>query len=237
MSDRVGRLKHEPIVEQLAKEIQTGRLAHGARLPGENALAARFSVSRNTIRQALTELGNQGLIATHSGKGSFVTFDNRTIDDRLGWTRALADQGVRTTVVRVALVVDTDMAGRFGLESAELVAVDRLRSSVDGKPICFERSRVPAVGALRDLPERGLGDSLYDELRAVGLVPDSGEEWCELARLTAAEAGLLGRPEGERFLRTRRVTRDSDGRFVEHVESLLDPDRFRLHLVFGQQAR
>ncbi|ALG09074.1 GntR family transcriptional regulator [Kibdelosporangium phytohabitans] len=233
MNERVGKLKHERIVEQLAKEIQSGRLAHGAQLPGENALAARFSVSRNTVRQALTELGNQGLIATHSGKGSFVTFDGRAIDDRLGWTRALADQGVRTTIVRVELVEEAELADLLGLESAELVAVDRLRSVVDGEPISFERSRVPAIGTLRELPERGLGESLYDELRAVGLVPDSGEEWCELARLGAAEAKLLRRPEGERFLRTRRVTRDLNGRFVEHVESLLDPDRFRLHLVFG----
>ncbi|CAM3295173.1 GntR family transcriptional regulator [Kibdelosporangium persicum] len=234
MSDRVGRLKHERIVEQLAKEIQSGRLAHGARLPGENALAARFSVSRNTVRQALTQLGNQGLIATHSGKGSFVTFDDRPIDDRLGWTRALADQGVRTAVVRVDLVEDVGLAEWVGgLESAEFVAVDRLRSTVDGSPVSFERSRVPAIGTLRELPSRGLEGSLYDELRAVGLVPDSGEEWCDLARLSAADAQLLGRPEGERFLRTRRLTRDANGQFVEHVESLLDPDRFRLHLVFG----
>ncbi|MBP2325849.1 GntR family transcriptional regulator [Kibdelosporangium banguiense] len=233
MTSRVPRLKHEWIVEQLAKEIQTGRLAHGDQLPGENALAARFSVSRNTVRQALTELGNQGLIATHSGKGSFVTFDDRTIDDRLGWTRALVDQGVRTAVVRLELVEEQELAERLGLESAELVAVDRVRSIVDGSPISFERSRIPAIGTLRALPERGLAGSLYDELRAAGLVPEAGEEWAELARLSQAEAELLGRPAGERFLRTRRLSRDVKGQFVEHAECLLDPDRFRLHLTFG----
>jgi GntR family transcriptional regulator len=233
VTGRVPRLKHEWIVEQLAKEIQSGRLAHGDQLPGENTLAARFSVSRNTVRQALTELGNQGLIATHSGKGSFVTFDDRTIDDRLGWTRALADQGARTAVVRVELVCEPELADRLGLESAELVAVDRVRSIVDGSRISVERSRIPAIGTLRSLPERGLTTSLYDELRAVGLVPETGEEWAELARLTPSEAELLGRPAGERFLRTRRLARDSRGQFVEHVESLLDPDRFRLHLTFG----
>jgi GntR family transcriptional regulator len=230
-----GRLKHERIVEQLARDIRVGRLANGDQLPGENALAARFSVSRNTVRQALTELGNQGLIATHSGKGSFVTFDDREIDDRPGWTRALADQGVRTTttVVRLELAEEPELAGRLGLESASVVAVDRVRSIVDGAPISLERSRIPAVGALRELPERGLGESLFDALRAVGLVAEVGEEWVELARLTEQEAGLLGRPVGERFLRTQRLSRDSAGQFVEYVESLLDPDRFRLHLTFG----
>jgi len=148
-----GHLKHEAIVEQLAKDIRVGRLPHGSQLPGENALAAQFSVSRNTVRQALTELGNQGLIATHSGKGSFVTFDNRTIDDRLGWTRALAEQGVCTVtrLVRLELLDDPELAERLDV-TGSFVAIDRVRSIVDGKPISLERSRIPAIEALRDCP-------------------------------------------------------------------------------------
>lgn len=230
-----GRLKHEHIVEELAREIQVGRLPNGAQLPGENALAARFGVSRNTVRQALTELGNQGLIATHSGKGSFVTFDDRAIDERLGWTRALAEQGVQTvtTLVRLDIVEEPELAVLFDLDSARLVAIDRVRTIVDGAPISIERSRIPAIGPLAELPGRGQVDHIYDDLRSAGLVPEVGEEWAELTRLTPEDALLLGRPEGERFLRTRRLSRDTDGRFVEYVESLLDPDRFRLHLNFG----
>lgn len=229
-----GHLKHERIVEQIAKDIRVGRLPKGAQLPGENALAAQYSVSRNTVRQALSELGNQGLISTHSGKGSFVTFDNRTIDDRLGWTRALAEQGVPTvtTLVRLELIEDHDLAARLGREPG-FVAIDRVRSIVDGAPISLERSRLPAIGPLRELPTRGTVDHIYDDLRDVGLVPETGEEWAELARLTADEAALLGRTEDERFLRTQRVSRDENGQFVEYVESLLDPDRFRLYLTFG----
>lgn len=238
MSGQVARLKHQRIVAELATDIRVGRLPRGARLPGEHALASRFDVSRSTVRQALAELGSQGLIATHSGKGSFVTFDDRAIDDRLGWTTALAEQGVRTvtTVVRLELVCERDLADRFHLPSAEFVAVDRIRSVVDGRAISFEQSRVPAVGRLRTLPERGLTESLYAVLHSEGLVPACGEEWVDLVRLTSVEAELLVRDAGEQFLRARRLSRDADGNFVEHVQSLLDPDRFRLHLRFGEQA-
>jgi GntR family transcriptional regulator len=228
-------LKYERIVAELARDIRGGRLPRGAQLPGEHELATRFDVSRNTVRQALAELGDRGLIATRSGKGSFVTFDDRPLDDRIGWTRALAEQGVSTTttVARLELVCEPELAQRCGVPSAEFLAVDRIRSVVDGSVISVERSRLPAVGELRTLPERGLRQSLYDVLRAVGLVPENGEEWVELVRLTDAEAELLGRAPGEPFLRTRRLSRDHAGQFVEHVESLLDPDRFRLHLSFG----
>jgi GntR family transcriptional regulator len=93
--------------------------------------------------------------------------------------------------------------------------------------------RVAAIGRLRGLPESGVDGSLYDVLRAEGLVPEQGEEWVELGRISEVEAAVLGRTPGERFLRARRLCRDHNGVFVEHTESLLDPDRFRLHLKFG----
>jgi GntR family transcriptional regulator len=104
---------------------------------------------------------------------------------------------------------------------------------VDGSPISYERSRIPAIGALRELPERGLHGSLYAPLHAAGLRVEQGEEWVELVRLTEEEAAHLRREPGERFLCTRRCSRTATGEFVEHVESLLDPDRFRLHVHFG----
>jgi GntR family transcriptional regulator len=102
--------------------------------------------------------------------------------------------------------------------------------------VSFERSRVPAVGRLRTLPERGLTESLYTALHDEGLVPARGEEWVDLGSLTEQEAQLLDRSPGERFLRARRLSRDAGGHFVEHVSSLLDPDRFRLHLRFGWEG-
>ena len=125
------------------------------------------------------------------------------------------------------------MAERFGVPQDEFIAVDRVRSIVDGPPISFECTRVAAAGRMRRLPKSGLGGSLYDVLRAEGLLPEQGEEWVELGRISEVEAAVLGRSPGERFLRARRLCRDRNGIFVEHTESLLDPDRFRLHLKFG----
>jgi len=235
MSGQISRLKHQRIAAELAREIRGGRFPNGTQLPGEHALADRFDVSRTTVRQALAELGDQGLIDTHCGKGSFVTFDDGEIDDRFGWTRALAEHGVCTTtqILRLALVSEPELARRLNVPVTEFVAVDRVRSIVDGPAISFECSRIPAVGRLRTLPERGLSDSLYTDLRSVGLVPARGEEWADLARLDETTAELLDRVPGEWFMRTRRLSFDADGDFVEHVESLLDPGRFRLHLRFG----
>ncbi|MEV7084977.1 GntR family transcriptional regulator [Streptomyces sp. NPDC093085] len=230
-------LKHQRIARVLAREIHSGALEPGSRLPGEHALTRRFAVSRTTVRQALDELNRQGLISTHAGVGSFVAFDGSLLDNRLGWTRALADQGARITTrtLRLEAVRDARLAGELGLEDSGFMALDRLRVLPEGTPVALERSRVPLVPALARVPLDGLlDDSLTATLASAGLRATHGDEWASVRPLAADEATLLGRREGEVWLHTRRVGRGADGRVVEQVTSLLDPARFQLHLGFGE---
>ena len=50
--------------------------------------------------------------------------------------------------------------------------------------------------------------------------------------LSADDAALLHCPPATAFLRTRRLSRDLDGRAIEYVVSLLNPDYFALRLEF-----
>lgn len=228
------RLKHERIAATLAREIRAGALPR--RLPGEKALAERFAVSRNTVRAALADLGEAGLIVTRSGKGSYVSYDGHGLDTRNGWAQALQDRGVETSteLVRCAELEDHALAARLGRGSAAFVAVDRVRR-VASRPVSFERSRIPLTDATRAICRRGLtDDSLTRTLAAAGLVGAGGEQWVSARPLTAEEARVLGRDPHEVFLHSRRVTWGLDGGLVEHVDSVLDPARFQLHFTFPE---
>lgn len=232
---RVRRLKHEQVADELAEAIRDGRLSPGDRLLGEHELARGFAVSRGTMRRALDDLSGRNLITTRCGLGSFVTFDGHEIDDTVGWGRSLMASGVEvlTQTLRLAVVVDADLARQHGTPGHRFLAVDRARRLTDGTVVSIERSRVPAVGGLLDVPEKGLTHgSLMTTLRDVGLVPANGEQWVQVAPLTDDDAALLGRPAGTPYLHTVRISRDARGALVETVDSLLDPDRFRLHLSF-----
>ncbi|MFZ3556235.1 MULTISPECIES: GntR family transcriptional regulator [unclassified Streptomyces] len=229
--------KHHRVAHVLAEEIRTGVHADGSKLPGEYALRERFGVSRTTVRQALGLLGEQGLIETHAGIGSIVTFDGTPLDQQLGWTRALAAQGTELTTetLRLARVTDQELAAELGLDSAGFTALDRVRRLPDGQGVSLEFSRVPAVGALADLAERGLeGGSLSRTLAAAGRVPDSGDAHIAVVGLDARDAERLHRSPGESFLRVAQVFRAADGSVVEQVTSLLDPARFQLHVRTGR---
>lgn len=66
---------HEEVAEVLRQRIGAGEVALGSRLPTQRQLAATFGVSRQSIREALMILEDEGLIETRRGAtgGSFVT--------------------------------------------------------------------------------------------------------------------------------------------------------------------
>lgn len=231
------RLKHQRITEVLAKEIRSGHRPAGEQLPGEHALAQRFGVSRTTVRAALAELSEAGLIATRTGKGSYVLFDGRPLDDHLGWAHALAGHGIDTQVRTLAVreLRDDELAAQLTLKEAQFVCVERIRElATEAVVVSYERSFLPPVPGVRDLPSRGLDqESLTDVMLRAGLRPDHGEQRVSGRRIDGREAELLRREPGDWFLDTRRTSRAADGSFVEHVVSLLDPDHFQLTLAFG----
>ena len=56
----------------LREDLAGGRFGPGERLPGEHALAQRFGATRNTVRRALAEMQNAGLLRIVHGQGCFV---------------------------------------------------------------------------------------------------------------------------------------------------------------------
>ncbi len=228
--------KRRLVADALRDAIATGRYRAGERLPGEQDLAERFAVSRGTVRAALADLADDEYIATRGGIGSVVTFDGATLDPRGGWARSIAASGteVTTRILRLARLDDPRLQAELDAADSALVAVDRLRSVVGGRPVSLERSVLPCVGRLATAPTDGLvGDSLTATIAEAGLVPASAEQWIDVAPLEVDDAALLDRPVGTPFLRSRRVSRTAEGAFVERVDSLLDPDRFRLHMRFS----
>jgi DNA-binding FadR family transcriptional regulator len=69
---RVAPRAYEPVAHELLVLILGGHFAAGERLPSERQLAARFGVSRPTVREALSALESRSLVVTRVGSGTFV---------------------------------------------------------------------------------------------------------------------------------------------------------------------
>lgn len=75
MTQPIPQKLHDQVFNSIKEMIRSGALEQGDLLPSENKLAQRLGVSRVTVRWALKQLAEAGIIQTRKGKGSIVAVD------------------------------------------------------------------------------------------------------------------------------------------------------------------
>ena len=102
---------HLNISEQIHQQIIDGRYLPGDKLPSERKLIAEWEVSRITIRRAIANLVQQGLVSTHQGKGAFVTEKGKvayTISNPLTFLQNdLANKGIELSLQNITFELVT----------------------------------------------------------------------------------------------------------------------------------
>lgn len=79
----ITQFKYLMLKQWIVEQITAGSFLPGDLLPSENELCKRFSVSRQTARNALDELVSQGIVRRERGSGTFV---NRQMGEKRGNT-------------------------------------------------------------------------------------------------------------------------------------------------------
>lgn len=67
------RLVYMQIADDIAAKIADGTLPPESRLPSMTDLAAEYGAARMTVRRAIRELAERGLVTIVRGKGTFVS--------------------------------------------------------------------------------------------------------------------------------------------------------------------
>lgn len=237
MSPKLIAAKSEQIANKLEREIRDGRLSYGDLLASEAGLMRRFSVSRNTVRRGLEILSKQGLIATRTGIGSFVTYEGSTIDSGMGWTVALSknDGVVETRLLSIEQNSSVQADKFLNVKNGKYLCIDRLRYCSQAQfGISLEKSRLPWRDEYQPVLTNGLiADSLNSTLAKQGLFASHGRQFATvLPALSQISANIMGRTAGIPMLKLERVTKTGDGSVLEYVESILDPERFGIRVEF-----
>jgi GntR family transcriptional regulator len=231
------RVTGEPLYSIVASRaearIASGEWQEGDRLPPERQLCQAFDVSRSTLRQALDELEQRGLVSRHQGRGTFVTRPRvqLPIVGVFSIRDAMEAHGLKmsTRVLNVGVIeagrqLASDLAC---LPGDDIVFIERLRIG-DGEPMVLDTAHLrsalfPGLEQV-DLEHR----SLYEILETdYGRSVAEAHETLEPVILTPRECELLGVPLHTTALLTRRVTSDSSGVVVALGHALLRGDRSR----------
>jgi len=77
LEDRSSRIDHDRLIwpqvaGDIEAEVAAGHLAPGSRLPTEDELAEVYGVARNTVRRAVEDLRDRGVLETFHGRGTYV---------------------------------------------------------------------------------------------------------------------------------------------------------------------
>ncbi|WP_066131331.1 phosphonate metabolism transcriptional regulator PhnF [Bordetella ansorpii] len=201
------------IGELLATDIRKKLYAPGEQLPPEPELAARYGVNRHTIRRAMGELEQSGLVRIEQGRGTFV--QEHAIDYAIGkrtrFSENLRRQGLPAHLEFLGKQVlrHAEAAAQLDLpRNAELLRVQMLGKSgtrvIDVSEHYFDARRFPDLA--EKLDALGSVSKAYAEYG----IADYTRKW---SRITAAipdpdVARLLGQPKTRPILQVEALNVD-----------------------------
>jgi GntR family transcriptional regulator len=240
------RLPAPPLYERikgaLRDGIVSGRYAPASLLPSEAVLGAQFGASRITVRQALADLQNEGLIYRRHGKGTFVSqpkaFQNVTALQ--GFAEAMSAQGhaIRNRVLKLQTVpAPADVAQALRLApGAPVTELHRVRL-LDQAPVSLEVTWLPeALGrvvARADLVTRDVFLVLEHD---AGVALGHATLAIDAALADHATASALDTGAGAPLLRVERLTHDAHGTPIDYERLSFRGDAFQYRLRLDRQV-
>jgi len=144
--DRYSKLPfYQQLYEILRGKIQRREWRPGDMIPAESELIDSYQVSRNTVRQVLDMLVNEGLIYRQRGRGSFVSHPTleQSMTRIVSFTEDMRQRGFKpgTKVLTAALIsAEDDIAGKLLIPPGEQLACLRRLRMADGEPMSLEES-------------------------------------------------------------------------------------------------
>jgi GntR family transcriptional regulator, N-acetylglucosamine utilization regulator len=230
---------HKPlylqIQEYIAEQIESGSLKPESRIPSERELSNELGVSRMTVRRALTELVNEGLLERVHGAGTFVAKPKveYAASELVSYSDAIRSRGFQVT--RQLLEFDEAPASRRMAERLQVQIGHSLYRVVllclaNRMPVILERAFFPCERC-PDLHEYDLEKtSIYDLLvEAYKIQVTHIDQTIESITASDIVARQLRVDEGFPLLMvTRVVSRQEDSKPVLFSQDLLRGDYARV---------
>jgi GntR family transcriptional regulator len=217
----------------LNEALSAGRWPAGSRIPSERDLSEELGVSRATVRQALLELADLGLLEPSAQRGWFVR--QQRISEGPNLLRSFTETALERGLTPGSLVIEQrvrpatlDEAEVLGLApAADVVQLDRVRT-LDGVPTAVNSTCLP----VRHLPGIDRVDfghrSLYQVLRDdYGATPTRCDYTVQAQAASAQLATLLGVEPGFPVLAGHEVTFDQQDRPISTGRVTYRGDAYR----------
>ena len=231
------RRRPEPLWHQaemtLRQLIEGGEWSAGSQLPNEDKLGEMLGISRITLRHALRNLEEAGLLRREHGRGTFVRsatvvagvhgLTSFTEEMR---TLALTASSRLVEANRIAATLEIAEALEIGTGDS-VVQLKRLRLG-NGLPIGVQTSHLPEARVPGLLADAANVQSLYSWLaERCGIAPVKAKEVYRVGAVAAIDSELLQLAAATPAFEVERIAYDSRGPF-EYALSTMRADRYEI---------
>jgi len=238
--------KYHQVYLVLREQLHEGKFAQG--LPGEMALMQQFSVARVTVRRALSQLAQEGLISREPGRGTRSLLQRRSLAQDTapqksqqakltGLLENLVSMGLRTSVKVLSvqrLASPHEVAMALQLNEGEWVQkAQRVRFTKEG-PLSHITTWVP------DRISSGFGRKELAQKPILMLLEESGvkvgrAQQSISAKLADAQmAQHLDVAVGSALLAVHRLIYDADDKPIQWLHGLYRPDRYEYQMQLSR---
>ncbi len=218
-------------------KIETGEYAPCTALPSENDLAEEFATNRQTVRNAIDTLVNEGLLRRVAGKGVYVLGKRleRDLEILQGFTQTMLDRNVVPSIKVVKKLLrpaGEKYAMMFGIRPEDEIFYIKRMCYGNGEPISLEeiyvpKNLVPKISGI-DLSVF----SLYEVYELYGIKLDRAYQTLDLVHLEPNDARMLGIDAALPVMLFECTSYDDRNRIIELSRSYARGDKSRFSVRF-----
>jgi GntR family transcriptional regulator len=227
--------------QYLLNLIEDGAFEPGEQLPSEADLAVQLGISRPTLREALHNLEQEGLIVRKHGVGTFVSRRTLILESGLEVLESLESQahwlGLNTEVVQLAISErpaaeeERRMLQLSEDELVDVLDVDRV-IAIEGEPVAYLKDVVPLTYLRQeDLGEQFSGSVLDIFLQRDVVLPAASHTQISAGGADAQLAKRLGVPKGTALLKLVGQLYSYDEKVLDYSFSYFIPGHFKFHVT------
>ena len=226
------------ISQRLERAILEGALPAGSRLENEVALGERLGLSRPTVRRAIQELVDKGLLVRRRGIGTQVVHGQVTRGVELtSLYDDLASSGQKpsTNLLKMNVIpADAKIAAALAVdEGTPTLHLRRIRLA-DNVAVSIMENWLPE--GLVDLKAEDIIEhGLYQVLRSRGVTMRVAKQRIGARKATVEEANLLGIDRSSALLTMDRTAFDNSGRAVEFGHHCYRPDLYSFEVTLVEK--
>lgn len=198
---------YQQLMDDIKLDISNQKYRHGDKIPSETELAEIYKVSRITVRRAVSELCDEGYLAKHQGKGTFVTppkITRKIMQDTHvhSFTATCAMSGMqpggRTVGIRIVPSRQEEQHFLKLPKDSNVIYLQRIRTA-DGDPVMLENTFLPSPEfdslLSTDLTNRSLNETLRQKYSRSLVVRQTTK--VEVSRASPEHAQLLNITPGD----------------------------------------